>query len=256
MKTMIYSAMLAALAINVGVKAHAAEPRPQLPTVVVVHGAFDDGSSWNKVTALLQAKGLKVVSVQNPLTSLVDDVAATWRALDDVPGPVVLVGHSWGGAVISEVGGDARVKSLVYVAAFAPSEGQSVADLGKGYPQPPGADFITKDNAGYLRLNAEGMRKHFAQDLPPGTVRSMTLSQGPISAGSFDEKVVTAAWRTRPSWYVLTEHDHMIDPGLQKAMAEKISAHIVSVPTSHVPQLARPAQVANAIAAAAAGAAE
>ncbi|MDM0117464.1 alpha/beta hydrolase [Variovorax sp. J22R133] len=220
-------------------------------TVVLVHGAFADGSGWDKVIPLLQAKGLDVVSVQNPLTSLADDVAATRRVLDTQTGPVVLVGHSWGGVVISEVGTHEHVKSLVYVAAFAPSEGQSAADLGKGYPTPPGLNFVVPDKEGFLSLSPEGMAKHFAQDLPAATTRLMSATQGPINGKSFEEKVTTAAWKTTPSWYVLTQQDHMIPPALQKAMAEKISAHVVSVPTSHVPQLSKPAQVANAIIAAA-----
>jgi pimeloyl-ACP methyl ester carboxylesterase len=220
-------------------------------TVVLVHGAFADGSGWDRVIPLLQAKGLHVVSVQNPLTSLSDDVAATRRVLDAQTGPVVLVGHSWGGIVISEAGGHERVKSLVYVAAFAPSEGQSASDLGKGYPVPPGLAFLVQDKQGFLTLSPEGVAKHFAQDLPPSQTRVMAATQGPIRAASFDEKVSTAAWKTKPSWFVLTKQDHMIDPRLQKAMAGKISAHVVVVQSSHVPQLSRPAQVADAIVAAA-----
>src|SRR5215471_10010876 len=120
----------------------------QKPTVVLVHGAFADGSTWNKVIPLLQAKGLQVVSVQNPLTSLGDDVAATRRVLDMQTGPVVLVGNSWGGVVISEAGQHERVKSLVYVAAFAPSEGQSVTDMSKDYPTPLGFNHIVADKGG------------------------------------------------------------------------------------------------------------
>jgi pimeloyl-ACP methyl ester carboxylesterase len=232
--------------------ASAAPPGRAATTVVLVHGAFADGSSWDRVIPLLQAKGLHVVSVQNPLTSLADDVAATRRVLDAQTGPVVLVGHSWGGIVISEAGGHERVKSLVYVAAFAPSEGQSASDLGKGYPTPPGLAFLVQDKQGFLTLSPEGVTKHFAQDVPAAQTRIMAATQVPISAASFDEQVTTAAWKTKPSWFVLTQQDHMIDPGLQLAMAQKISAHIVGVPSSHVPQLSRPAQVADAIVAAAA----
>jgi pimeloyl-ACP methyl ester carboxylesterase len=249
-KRAVLVAAVAAAAFS-GLAAHASKVAPKADgpktTVVLVHGAFADGSSWDKVVPLLQAKGLDVVSVQNPLTSLADDVAATRRVLDAQTGPVVLVGHSWGGAVISEVGNHARVKSLVYVAAFAPSEGQSVSELGKDYPTPPGFNFLVQDKEGFLTLSLEGMSRHFAQDLPAATTRLMTATQGPIRASSFDEKVTTAAWKTRPSWFVLTQQDHMIEPALQKAMAEKISAHVVNVPTSHVPQLSRPAQVADAI---------
>ncbi len=214
---------------------------------MLVHGAFADGSGWSEVIRLLQDRGLNVVAVQNPLTSLADDVAATRGVLDAQEGPVVLVGHSWGGVVISEAGVHERVKSLVYVAAFAPSEAQSVADLTKGYPTPPGSSFVVADKAGFLSLSPEGMAKHFAQDLPAAQTSLMTVTQVPIRASSFEERPAAAAWRTRPAWYVLTRNDHMIDPGLQSAMARSIHAHVVSVSSSHVPQLSRPVQVADAI---------
>ncbi|GAB7546908.1 alpha/beta fold hydrolase [Cupriavidus sp. 8B] len=254
LKMFTRTAVLAAAVSSVAFAAGTA-PRPasdaSKTTVVLVHGAFADGSAWDKVVPLLQAKGLNVVSVQNPLTSLADDVAATRRALDMQTGPVVLVGHSWGGVVISEIGQHERVKALVYVAAFAPSEGQSVADLAKDYPTPDGSNFLVTDKEGFLTLSAEGVAKHFAQDVPAAQTRIMAATQGPVSGKSFEEKVTVAAWKTRPSWYVLTEQDHMIQPALQKAMAQKISAHVVTLPTSHVPQLSRPRQVADAIFAAA-----
>jgi pimeloyl-ACP methyl ester carboxylesterase len=257
MKSLLERALLVAAvsgAAFAGAASHAATSDRAATTVVLVHGAFADGSSWDRVIPLLQAKGLRVVAVQNPLTSLSDDVAATRRVLDAQAGPVVLVGHSWGGIVISEAGSHERVKSLVYVAAFAPSEGQSASDLGKGYPTPPGLAFLVQDKQRFLTLSPEGITKHFAQDLPEAQTRVMSATQGPISATSFDEKVTSAAWKAKPSWFVLTQQDHMIDPGLQEAMAGKISAHIVRVPSSHVPQLSRPALVADAIVAAADGA--
>ncbi|MDW3682830.1 alpha/beta hydrolase [Cupriavidus sp. CV2] len=254
LKMFIKTAVLAAAVSSVAFAAGTAPPPASdasKTTVVLVHGAFADGSAWDKVVPLLQAKGLNVVSVQNPLTSLADDVAATRRALDMQTGPVVLVGHSWGGVVISEIGQHERVKALVYVAAFAPSEGQSVADLAKDYPTPDGSNFLVTDKEGFLTLSAEGVAKHFAQDVPAAQTRIMAVTQGPIRGKSFEEKVTVAAWKTRPSWYVLTKQDHMIQPALQKAMAQKISAHVVTLPTSHVPQLSRPRQVADAIFAAA-----
>lgn len=228
-------------------RAAPASAGPGKTTVVLVHGAFADGSGWSEVIRLLQDRGLNVVAVQNPLTSLADDVAATRRVLDAQAGPVVLVGHSWGGVVISEAGVHERVKSLVYVAAFAPSEGQSVADLTKGYPTPPGSKFVVADQAGFLSLSPEGMAMHFAQDLPAAQTGLMTVTQVPIRASSFEERPQAAAWRTRPTWYVLTQNDHMIDPGLQSAMARSMHAHVVSVSSSHVPQLSKPVQVADAI---------
>jgi pimeloyl-ACP methyl ester carboxylesterase len=220
-------------------------------TVVLVHGAFADGSSWNKIIPKLQAKGLKVVSVQNPLSSLADDVAATRRVLDVQTGPVVLVGHSWGGVVITQAGVHERVKSLVYVAAFAPSEGQSVNDLGKDYPRPSGLDHIVADKEGFLTLSFEGITKHFVQNLPAAEANLVAVTQGPIRGAAFGEKVSVAAWRTKPSWFVISEQDHMIQPALQKANAKKLSAHVVQLQTDHVPFLTKPTEVANAIIAAA-----
>ena len=220
------------------------------PVVVLVHGAFADGSAWNKVIPLLQKEGLKVVSVQNPLTSLADDVAATRRALDMQTGPVVLVGHSWGGVVITEAGQHERVKSLVYVAAFAPSKGQSVAGLSKDYPVPSGFAHIIADKEGFLTLSSEGIANHLAQDLPVEETRLMAATQGPVRGKNFEEEVSDAAWKTKPSWYIVSEQDRMIQPDLQKAMATKISAHVVSLAAGHTPQLSQPAEVAKVILAA------
>jgi pimeloyl-ACP methyl ester carboxylesterase len=245
-------AAVVGVALPIASAALPAATEGQRTTVVLVHGAFADGSAWDKVIPLLQAKGLHVVSVQNPLTSLADDMAATRRALDVQTGPVVLVGHSWAGMVITEVGLHERVKALVYVAAFAPSEGESATDLGKGYPAPAGAGSFVADKEGFVTMSPEGIAKHLAQDVPAAQTRLMAVTQGPIRGKNFDEKVTVAAWKTKPSWYVVSERDHMIQPAEQQAMAQKISAHVVSLPTSHVPQLSKPTQVANAILAAAA----
>jgi pimeloyl-ACP methyl ester carboxylesterase len=221
-------------------------------TVVLIHGAFADGSSWDKVIPLLHAKGLKVVAVQNPLTSLADDVAAGKRVIDGQSGPVILVGHSWGGTVITELGNDDKVAALVYVAAFAPDAGESTSDLGKGGPPPPGSATIRADGAGFLYLTPEGVAKNFAQDLPASQTKIMAATQGPIFAKAFDEKVTKAAWKSKPSWSIIAEHDRMIQPDLERAMAKKINAKITSLPTGHVPMQVRPKEVAAVILAAAA----
>ncbi|WP_280155785.1 alpha/beta hydrolase [Piscinibacter sp. XHJ-5] len=242
-----------AIALTLSAGAAPASPDSAAPTtVVLVHGAFADGSAWNRVVPRLQAEGLKVVSVQNPLTSLADDVAATRRVLDAQTGPVVLVGHSWGGVVISEAGQHERVKSLVYVSAFAPSEGQSVAEMSKDYPTPEGFKHIVTDKEGFLTLTPEGIAKHFAQDLPASETNLMAVTQGPVRGANFDARTTIAAWKTRPSWYILSQQDHMIPPAQQAAMAKAIGAKVVSLPTSHVPQQSRPKEVADAIIAAAA----
>jgi len=230
--------------------ASAADLKPQ-KTVVLVHGAFADGSSWDKVIPLLEARGLQVVAVQNPLTSLADDAASVKRVIDAQSGPVILVGHSWGGTVITEVGGDDKVAALVFVAAFAPDVGESTADLGKDGPPPPGATSIRPDPAGYLYLTPEGVAKDFAQDLPATQTRVMAVTQGPIFGKAFDEKVTKAAWQNKPSWFIVAEKDRMIQPALERAMAKKINASTTTLPTSHVPMQSRPKDVAAVILAAA-----
>ena len=220
----------------------------QVPTtVVLVHGAFADGSSWNKVIPLLQEKGLKVVAVQNPLTSLADDVAFTKRAIDDQTGPVILVGHSWGGTVITEAGANDRVKALVYVAAFAPSKGQSTSELGKSYPPPPGLAHPQVDASGFQTLSPETVAQHFAQDVSPAEANLIAVTQGAVRGANFDEKVSVAAWETKPSWAIVTEQDHMIDPHQLRDMATKIKAKTTSIQSSHVPMLSKPREVADVI---------
>ncbi|MBV4451665.1 MULTISPECIES: alpha/beta hydrolase [Pseudomonas] len=217
------------------------------PSVVIVHGAFADGSDWAKVVPLLQTQGIKVTVVQNPLTSLADDVAATQRVLNNQDGNVVLVGHSWGGTVISQAGTDQKVRGLVYVAAFAPDAGQASKDLGKDYPAPAGVKDITADKNGFLYMTAQGMATGFAQDLPAEQTAVMAATQGPIRASAFDDKTSAAAWKGKPSWYVVARDDRMIQPDLQRAFAKKIGAQVTEIQASHVPQQSRPADVAKVI---------
>ena len=212
-----------------------------------MHGAFADGSDWAKVIPLLQAKGVTVVAVQNPLTSLEDDVAATQRAIDTQPGKVVLVGHSWGGVVITQVGVDPKVSGLVYVAALVPDVGQAGGELGKAYPATSGFSHISADSAGYLRMTQEGIAKHFAQDLSAKTTAVMTATQGPINSKAFEQKVTAAAWKTKPSWYIVSDQDRMIQPALEVAMAKNIGAKVTTLQASHVPQQSQPAKVAAVI---------
>ncbi|BBP83775.1 MULTISPECIES: alpha/beta hydrolase [unclassified Pseudomonas] len=234
-----------AMATTLGTSISHAESTP--PSVVIVHGAFADGSDWAKVVPLLQAKGIAVTVVQNPLTSLADDVAATQRALRNQPGKVVLVGHSWGGTVISEAGDQNNVGALVYVAAFAPDAGQISGEQGKGAPTPPGISQIKPDANGFLYLTPEGMAKDFAQDLPAEQTAVMTATQGPIRASAFEEKTTVAAWKTKPSWYVLASEDRMIHPDVQRSSAKRIGARLTELHSSHVPQQSQPADVAAVI---------
>jgi pimeloyl-ACP methyl ester carboxylesterase len=219
----------------------------QEPSVVIVHGAFADGSDWAKVVPLLQSEGIKVTVVQNPLTSLTDDVAATQRVLNNQEGDVVLVGHSWGGTVISQAGADQKVRSLVYVAAFAPDAGQATQELGKDYPAPSGVSEIVPDKNGFLYLTPKGMADDFAQDLPAEQTSVMLATQGPIRAAAFEDRTSVAAWKTKPSWFVVANEDRMIQPDLQRAFARKIGARTTELKASHVPQQSRPAEVAKVI---------
>lgn len=218
-----------------------------VPTVVLVHGAFADGSSWSKVIPLLREKGIDVVAVQNPLSSLEADVAATHRAIDLVDGPVVLVGHSWAGVVITEAGDNPKVKSLVYVAAFAPDSGQSIASMTADLPPAPYAPYLRKDDGGYLTLSEEGVRKNFAQDLPASEAELVAITQGPWNADCIDATVTHAAWHEKPVRTVIAEDDRMIPPALQEQMASAVNAKIVRVPSSHVVMLSHPEIVADAI---------
>ena len=216
-------------------------------TVVLVHGAFADGSSWNRVIDKLQRQHTEVIAVQLPLTSLKDDVAATQRAIARAHGDVVLVGHSWGGTVISEAGNDARVKALVYVAAFAPDSGQSTADLAGSYPAPPGSAGIAKTADGFLYLPGKSVRQDFAPDIKAAEQNRLTATQGPIRGDAFAEKITHAAWHDKPSWYVVSKSDRMINPALERSMAKAIDAKTSEVAASHVSMVSHPEEVARVI---------
>ena len=222
----------------------------EAPSVVLVHGAFADGSDWSKVIPLLQAKGIKVTAVQYGLDSLANDAATTRRVIADQPGKVVLVGHSWGGMVISEAGTSDKVAALVYVAAFAPAVGEAAGELGKGYPAAPGIAKLVADSQGWLSLPPAALAEDFAQDVPGAQAAVMAATQSPIKASEFGDKATAAAWTSRPSWYIVASNDRMIPPDLERAFARKIGATTTTLATSHVPQQSKPAEVADVILAA------
>lgn len=215
-----------------------------IKNVVLVHGAFADGSSWAKIIPLLEAKGLHVVAVQNPLSSLENDVAATHRAIELQDGPVLLVGHSWGGIVISEAGNHEKVAGIVYVAAFAPDDNQSLSEAAQAFPPGPGNNEVKADAAGFVSLTPKGIHEDFCQDLPIAERKVILATQGDWAAKAPGEKISQAAWKTKPSWYIVAEQDRMINPDLQRSFARKIKAKTLSLPTSHVPMLSQPAKVA------------
>lgn len=226
----------------------------QVKNIVLVHGAFADGSSWSKVIPLLQAKGYNVTSVQNPLTSFTDDVAATKRSLAAQYGPVILVGHSYGGVVITEAGNDPKVTGLVYVAAFAPDAGQSIVDISKDFPKPIGLDKVVPQEDGFLLLSADGVETGFAQDLGKQEQALITAVQPQTHGSIFVAQPSKAAWHSKPSWYIVATEDNMIAPEQEVSMAKQLNATTTSLPSSHVVMLSHPEEVARVIEDAAAGA--
>jgi pimeloyl-ACP methyl ester carboxylesterase len=224
-----------------------AAPAPPIKNIVLVHGAFADGSSWAKVIPLLQARGFNVTAVQSPLTSLADDVAATRRALARQDGPAILVGHSWAGVVITEAGMDPKVAGLVYVAAFAPDKGEAVGELGKAYPPPPAVSAPIVDKEGYLSLSTDAVVKHFASDLPEKEARVVAATQGPIAASAFGAQVSSVAWKSKPSWYIVSKLDGAIAPDEERFFAKRMKATTTELRTSHLPMLSQPKAVAAVI---------
>jgi pimeloyl-ACP methyl ester carboxylesterase len=224
-----------------------AAPAEPVKNIVLVHGAFADGSSWAKVIRILQAKGYNVTAVQIPLTSFADDVAATNRALALQAGPVILVGHSWGGVVITETGTDPKVVGLVYVAAFGPDTGEVVGDIGKAYPPPPALSAPIVDKQGFMTLPTDAVMKHFASDLAPAEARVVAATQGPVNVSAFGTKVSAVAWKTKPSWYIVSKLDGAIAPDEERFFAKRMKATTTELNTSHLAMLSKPNDVAAVI---------
>ena len=220
---------------------------PKVKNVVLVHGAFADGSSWAKVIPLLEAKGLHVTAVQNPLSSLADDVARTRKMIAQQKGPVVLVGHSAGGVVITEAGNDPNVAGLVYIAAFAPDKGESVGSLIKdpvpGAPVPP----ILPPQDGFLFLDKAKFAEAFAADVAPDAAAFMADAQVPWGLEALNGPVTEPAWRSKPSWYLVSTDDRMIPPDAQRAMSKRAGATVVEVKGSHAVYVSQPREVAHLI---------
>jgi pimeloyl-ACP methyl ester carboxylesterase len=224
-----------------------------IKNVVLVHGNFVDGSGWQGVYDHLSADGYRVAVVQNPTISLDGDVAATHQVLDSLDGPAVLVGHSYGGVVITEAGNHPNVAALVYIAAFAPDTGESVssliADPPPGAPLPP----ILPPVNGFLFLDRDKFAASFAADVPGKLAAFMADSQVPAGVDALSGAVTEPAWRSKPSWYLVTTDDHMIPPVAQRAMSERAKAVVTETPSSHSVFVSRPAVVAAVISQAAQG---
>jgi pimeloyl-ACP methyl ester carboxylesterase len=227
-------------------------PNEHRPTIVLVHGAFADTSCWAKLIPLLIAKGFSVVAAHCPLSSLADDVAAVERVIGMQEGPVLLVGHSWGGTIITEVGNDDRVLGLVYIAAAAPDSGESFNDWWATSPPAPGApEIVPYGPGGYVALTLAGVRDHFVQDLAYDEIVLVHATQDPFNQGANNERITKAAWRSKPSWFVIGKNDHMLVFDLERATAEKLGATSLVLSTSHFPMLSQPYAVADFIEAAA-----
>jgi pimeloyl-ACP methyl ester carboxylesterase len=228
------------------------DPTLKIKDVILVHGAWADGSSWSKVIPLLERRGFNVTAVQLPLTSVADDVATVKRAIALDPGPLLLVGHSYGGIVITEAGNDPKVSGLIYISAFAPDTGQSVFSLNALVAETPLMEEI-RPNAGFLSLTLEGIRADFAPDLSDTEKQTLAVTQGPVAEVAFGTPATAPAWRGIPSWYMVASEDRVISPLLEAMMAQTINAETITVHSSHIIMLSRPDAVADFITRAAQG---
>jgi pimeloyl-ACP methyl ester carboxylesterase len=224
----------------------------QAHNVVLVHGAWADGSSWSEVIALLQKAGLKVTSVQNPLTSLADAASEARRALALQDGPTVLVGHSWSGTLVSEVGGDPKVTALVYVAARAPDSAEDFVALAGKFPTTPvQSGGIQKQPDGFTRLSEDAFLKDFANGVPRAKAEVLYAVQQPTAASIFSNRTTAAAWRSKPTWYAVSKLDRTISPELERFLAKRMKATTVELNAGHLSMVSHPKEIADIILAAA-----
>jgi len=235
--------LLACLALAPGCAAGAAIK----PAIVLVHGAFANASGWNRVIAILQRDGYETVGVEQPLQSLQGDIAATRRAVEAVAGPVVLVGHSYGGVVISgAAAGNERVKSLVFVAAIAPEPGERVNAFFAQYPS-ESSKALKQDSAGFLTIDRSRFAGLFAGDLPAAEGALLAATQKPMRAGNFAAILTDAAWKTIPSWYVVAKSDRALNPDLERFYAKRMGARTIEIDASHFVFLSHPGEIARVI---------
>jgi pimeloyl-ACP methyl ester carboxylesterase len=241
--------LLSAMLFSAEASAQTAKP-PEARNVVLVHGAWADESSWAEVIARLQAAGLHVTAVQNPLTSLADSVAATRRALALQDGPTVLVAHSWGGTVISEAGVDPKVTALVYVAARAPDANEDFVALSGKFPTMPVRAGV-QEHDGFTNLSEEAFLKYFANGVPHDRAEVLYAEQEPTAASLFGGRTTVAAWRAKPSWYAVSKLDLTISPDLERFLAHRMNATTVELEAGHLSLVSHSKEVADLILAAA-----
>jgi pimeloyl-ACP methyl ester carboxylesterase len=244
-KSILLSTLMAATgAMATGAMAQTSDN--EKPTIVFVHGIWADGSCWTNQIAALQAKGYHVVSVQNPINSLAEDVATTQRAIDLVKGKVILVGHSWGGMVITQAGNDPKVVGLVYLAAYGPDSGESLSAVSANAPQTELTKYLIP-SGGYVFISEEGVKTVFANELSPKQQALVYATQTPASHTVFDDKSGEPAWKHKRTWYVVAKNDKTIHPDLERFMAKRMNAKTTELASCHVMMLSHPAEVLKVI---------
>ena len=236
---------IAVMAFSINAEPAQAQTGQPIKNVVLVHGAFADGSGWEAVAKILEKDGYTVSVAQPPETSYADDQKYTKAAIDTMGGPVVLVGHSYGGSIITEAGNDPNVAALVYIAAFALDEGESCAAIEQGLP--PATNAIKQDSNGNFWIDQKHFAVDFAADVSPALSHFMAVSQVPISADSFTHKVTSPAWKSKPSWYMVATADRSINPDQERMMAKRANAKTVEVNASHVAYISHPKETAKLI---------
>lgn len=240
------TALLAGAAASVLSGRGMAQSVTRAGNVVLVHGAYADGSCWSEVIVRLQKAGMSATAVQNPLTSLADDVEATRRILALQEGPTVLVGHSWAGTVISEAGVDSKVSALVYVAARAPDAGEDYGALAAKFPTPPATAGLVK-SGGFAQLSEEAFLRDFAGDLDPAKARVLYAVQGRISETLFASRTTQAAWKSKPTWYAVSTNDRTTSPDLERFLAKRMKAKTIELASSHLSILSHPDEITKLI---------
>ncbi len=241
MSKFLFAGIMAALLLTTPVNMHA-----QVKNIVLVHGAWADGSGWEAVYRILTAKGYHVSIVSNPNTSLAEDVRLTKAVLAQQSGPVILVGHSYGGAIITEAGDTSSVKGLVFVAAFAPDAGESLLKIQQSAPADPNSPILPPAN-GFIWVDPAKFHADFCADLPAAQAGFMAASQVPVGLPAFTTDLTVAAWKTKKSWYIVSTQDRMIPPDAERAMAKRANAVVTEIKSSHAVYISHPAEVAAVI---------
>lgn len=245
MKTSKFRSILL-FALMIAATAQAQTTDNEKPTIIFVHGIWADGSCWTSQIEALQAKGYHVMSIQNPVTSLAEDVAATQRGIDLVKGKIILVGHSWGGMVITQAGNDPKVVGLVYLAAYGPDSGESLAAVSANAPQTELTKYLVP-SGGSVFISAEGVKTVFATELSPQQQALVYATQTPASHTVFDDKGGEPAWKHKPTWYVVAKNDKTIHPDLERFMAKRMKAKTIELASCHVMMLSHPAEVLKVV---------